>query len=258
MPVFGKRPASQASPPAETAQESPPPPENEEIAKARKYIEENRADDPLVHMKVTAQALNKFIYDRLNSSKGAHIESFLAILGSLAGFACLLPVWRQFKAGQLAPDDKNFLVVETADGGKYFFGDRINQPLLQSPHSVTAMLFNAASRMGADMMPDVVEMVRHVSTTVGTPSFGIPRLPPGKHLNEAPEAILYSVWPSAHATLSIFTQSEGEFPLIVAIAIEEIMAKASATIAPDLAAKIVLECAIPMAHIDPDKVLQRR
>ena len=58
-----------------------------------------------------------------------HVETLLSALGAMAGFGCQIAVREAVKAGQLNPESA-LVEVTTNDGGTYYFGDQINQPLL--------------------------------------------------------------------------------------------------------------------------------
>jgi hypothetical protein len=225
------------------------------IASMKALVAQHAHSDPHIHLKVTAQVLHKIILTPLNSEKGVHVDTALGVFGALAGFAAVHTAWRRVNAGTIAPSAANWTTVDTNDGSRYYFGDAINGPLLMAQSSLGQLVFGKAAALGATMMPDVTEMVRHVMSTVGGPSFGVPRFPPGHNMHGSPQETVRALWPRVLKIMAAFAKSEDEYVLMLTIAILEVMAMARGAIEPDIAAKIVLECAIPMSHVDPARML---
>jgi hypothetical protein len=74
-------------------------------------------------------------------------------------------------------------------------------------------------------------------------------------MHGSPQETVRALWPRVLKIMAAFAKSEDEYVLMLTIAILEVMAMARGAIEPDIAAKIVLECAIPMSHVDPARML---
>ncbi len=230
-------------------------PEPEDAARRQAVVEDaiareiaaRRAEDPLVGARVAAQELLQSAIQAATTDRGAHAESLFAILGALGGFACQMAVRRAPAAGA------TFAVAETADGRRFFFGDAINAPLLEDRLSLWSLGAGQAQALGATP-PDMIEIVRHVSASVGTPGFGIPRIPEGHGPAMLPMDYVRTLWPSWAPHVAARCGSPREWPIAFGLAVQQGMAMAKDVLAPALALSIVMECAIPMAKLDPGEI----
>lgn len=180
-------------------------------------------------------------------------ETILTAIGALAGFAAQHGIWEAVvKPGRMALQQA-FVVVETRSGEAYFFGDFLNNILAtQKPEylSVWKIVSSTAKSMGASELPDLVPMFKFTAEAVGSPQFGIPNLPEGHTPSMLPRDALTRFWPGALKLLRV-----GSDPLTcavdVATAAEQIMLSMKGEIDPSLAARIIMEAAIPMSRVDP-------
>jgi TPR repeat protein len=92
-------------------------------------IKEQKKTDPLIGAKVGAKEIIQQLLHLLRDNKGVHAESMLAVLGTLAGYACQASVRQEFVANQKLPEQGIFMVAKDADGRCYYFGDYLNKPL---------------------------------------------------------------------------------------------------------------------------------
>lgn len=183
----------------------------------------------------------------------ARRETILTAIGALAGFAAQHGIWEAVvKPGKMAIQQA-FVVVETRSGETFFFGDFLNN-ILATPKpeylSVWKIVSSAATAMGAAELPDLTPIFKHSAETVGTSQFGIPRLPDGCTPSLMPRDALTRYWPGTLKLLCV-----GSDPLTcavdVATAAEQLMLSMKGEIDPALAARIVMEAAIPMSKVDP-------
>ncbi len=183
----------------------------------------------------------------------ARCETILTAVGALAGFAAQHGIWEAVvKPGKMALQQA-FVVVETRSGETYFFGDFLNNILAtQKPQylSVWKIVSSTATAMGATELPDLVPMFKNSAETVGSPMFGVPELPEGHTPSMLPRDLLIRFWPQVLKMLRV-----GSDPLTcavdVATAAEQLMLSMKGEIDPALAARIIMEAAIPMSKVDP-------
>ena len=84
MPIFGKRPA--ASPPPPLPSEDPKDhPGHRAVLNHLRTLDETR---PEARLQMAGSILFDFVYQLVKGERGARIEDFLAILGSVGGHAC--------------------------------------------------------------------------------------------------------------------------------------------------------------------------
>jgi hypothetical protein len=136
------------------------------------------------------------------SDRGVHLESMLVAHGALAGFACQVAA-RISPPPEAIRDDSTvrWAEVRGADGQAYFMGDAINHYLLESPTSFWSVAAGIVPQLSAQPLPDPIEIVRHVVTTIGTDGFGSIRFPAGTSAADSPSNYLRRLWPIARQKL---------------------------------------------------------
>ena len=182
-------------------------------------------------------------------------ETALTVIGALAGFAAQHGIWEAMvKPGKMAIQEA-FVVIETRSGETYFFGDFLNTILAAmdpAQLSVWKIVGAAARAMGAETLPDLTPIFKHCAETVGTGSFGLPRLPDGHVPNILPRDAVNRYWPEARRILASRPDPEPmTWALDVAVAAQQLMLGMKDRIDPLLAAQVVMEAAVPMSRIDP-------
>lgn len=200
-----------------------------------------------------ATQIEQWLTKELRHLPDRRCETILTAIGALAGFAAQHGIWEAVvKPGKMAIQQA-FVVVETRLGETYFFGDFLNNILAtEKPQylSVWRIISGAARAMGATELPDLVPIFKHSAETVGTAQFGLPNLPEGHTPAMLPRDALIRFWPQCLKLLKV-----GADPMTCAIdvatAAEQLMLAMKDQIDPAMAARIVMEAAIPMSKIDP-------
>jgi hypothetical protein len=215
----------------------------------------------------------------LASSRGVHAETLMVSVGALAGFAGQNAAFRSI--GPPGTPANGAIVMAEAGGQHYYFGDRINGYLVQQRGEYAYPLwgFIAAAALQAGMAekdtPDVVEMFEHVTKTVGTSDFGIPRSVEGHPFHITPRQALETFWPRTKMLLGnadgvlvkglsgLESAPEGRtsvpeahWPLIMALVAWQFVRMAQGTLEPPLALRLVMESAIAMSKVDPKTIPQ--
>src|SRR5262249_30480569 len=154
--------------------------------------------------------LRENLLRRLTREGRIHAETTLMAAAAIAGFAAQNAVRVAFaKAGKPVPHwlpggalpADGFMYATTASGQQFFFGDRSNAYLVPEKASPLPTLWNfvAGAAIGAGMKPEELpkpdEYFAHVSRTVGTDGFGVPRGRLKSHLTL--DQILKTGWPFA-------------------------------------------------------------
>ncbi|HEX6638494.1 MAG TPA: hypothetical protein VF033_12630, partial [Steroidobacteraceae bacterium] len=184
----------------------------------------------------------------LKDTRGIHLESLFCALGALAGRACQESV-RARALAEGKPGDAFFTVAETSDGGRFYFGDALNQPLAEDRVSVWSLVAGAAAHDGAGRLPDLAEIFRHNAAVLGTAQFGVPRLPAEHPVHELPLDYARRLWPEARRVLAELAGEPRTWPVAMGLAIQEVMAQTRGQVSPAMVARIVMESAIPVSKI---------
>ena len=204
--------------------------------------------DPLLNVKLGGREIFHRTTQGLKNDRGVHIESLLACLGALAGYACQACV-REHNARAGASPESGLTVASGADGRLYFFGDPLNRPLAEDRYSVWSVIAGAVQQLGKPL-PDVEGIFKHVAATVGGAEFGIPRIPEGHRPGDLPINYLKAIWPQLLPIAQRFAAEPAHLPMIYSLAIQHAIFAARNVIDPTLAATIAMECAVPMSKVD--------
>ena len=207
---------------------------------------------------VSQKIKNMIMLELKESGSRVRIDDVLMILGALAGFSIQMAIRDHFvRLGKMSLQQA-FVVIETKDGGTYFFGDTINEGIV-SPHPKQLALWSfvggAAQHAGAKELPNLEDIFVHVSRSIATPQFGLPRLPPENTPRERPIDLLNKFWNPIRNYMALNVQSAGLWPFILGNSTQLAIIEARDAIDPALAAKIVMEVAIPMSKVDPRLIL---
>lgn len=212
-------------------------------------IEEKRKTDPLIGAKLGGKEVFQRLLQGMKGERGVHIESLLCALGALAGYSCQANLRAQAVEKGL-PETAALITVGGTNGKDYFFGDPLNQALAESQYSVWGIAAGAAKHNGCTTLPDINSIFAHVTETVGTDAFGIPRLPEGRVTTDTPINYLKVLWPALLPVATMFCRQPTEWPILFAVAIQEAFDAGKEVLPPDIALKIVMESAIPMSKVD--------
>jgi hypothetical protein len=199
-----------------------------------------------------AKAINQRLIAGLKNEKGVHFESFATLLGALGGFSCQVSVCEQQRAGTLPQPGSGksvWVVANDANGKKYYFGDALNLPLVEGPLSIWSLIVGILQHLGAEK-PDVGSIFQHVSATVGTETFGIPRIPDDHRPGDIPLNYLKVVWPHIFPLVKEISANPVDWPVIFGLAMQEAIMMGKDMVKPTLAATILMECAVPMSKVD--------
>jgi hypothetical protein len=201
-----------------------------------------------------AVSIAEIFVDRYRDDDGAtNFADVFNALGALAGFGCQMAIREGFIKSGAITEQKAFIIVQTKDGGRYYFGDFLNAPLLGngSAISVWSLIAEGAQRAGATALPDIREIADNDAKTVGTRDFGIPRVPERYRSAELPIDIVKKNWPAMQARLQREEIDPRFWGWTFALAAQHLMVDNRDRVDPAMAAKIVMEAAIPMSKIDP-------
>jgi hypothetical protein len=220
-------------------------------------LAEKRKEDPLIGPKVGSQEVLQRLLEAGKTERGVHAESLLCLLGALAGFSCQISVRMGYQLAPSTMQSDPLMRIDAVDGRHYFFGDAINRPLAESQHSVWSLAAATAQDLGCSDLPDINEIFKHVTSSVGTDQFGLPRINKPNIPGEMPINYLGKVWPQIYPIATRFCDKPAELPILFGLAIQQAMMQCKTVLDARLALQIVMESAIPMSKIDPASIDSR-
>lgn len=212
-------------------------------------IAEKRKEDPLIGAKVGSKDIFNRLISVMQDSKGVHIESFICALGSLAGYSCQAGLRREFIEGKDLSENEVFAIIDCKDGSRYYFGDKVNKPLVEDQYSVWSLAAGIVQHLGAKELIDIRELFEHVTKTVGSDSFGIPRIPEGHKPGDIPVNYVKHLWPAFLPVVESYCPP-CEWPILYGMAVQEAIGMGKDAIDPVFALSIAMESAVPMAKAD--------
>jgi len=220
-----------------------------------KVIAEKTAEDPLFGMKVVAKELVELSMILVKDDNGVQVETLLVLLASAAGYACQESVrYKYITKGDKSENDL-FTIMGCEDGKTYFYGDLINEPIMDDPYSIWRLAAGAAEEAGVKELVDVREIFAYVSSTLCQDDFGTPRLPKEQESSLNPTFIVKNVYPKYFVPLlKSYFENSTYWPIIFGLAIQNVILMAKETIDPNLALKVVMECSISMSKINIDDI----
>ena len=214
-----------------------------------RQIAERSKTDPLIGVKVGSKEVLQRVLTATKSARGVHVDSLLVALGALSGYACQASLRAQARLKGL-PESALLVTVQTKDGKKYFFGDGLNKSLAESQYSVWSLAAGTAQRAGCSTVPDLGEIFKHTSETVGTESFGKPRVAPNHMPQDLPLNYVQSLWPRLLPTVRKFCPNPEHWPILFGLSVQDAIDMSKKAIDPCTALQLVMESAVPMSKID--------
>jgi hypothetical protein len=188
-----------------------------------------------------------------------HHETLLTEIGALAGFAVQMSIRRSVIERQQLDPGTILVEVATKNNEIYYFSDLLNWMLFenmeQPPYCVWAYVSAPVPPESHLLLPDMSEIVSNAARSIGTKPFGVPRLPREHMPHKLPRSALEEHWRFIRAELGTAGRDPSQWPYDVAAAAQWQMSTGQGTIDLPLAARIVMEAAIPMSKVDPRTIL---
>jgi hypothetical protein len=205
--------------------------------------------DPYLGAKTAGREIHGRVSDALRGADPRPpAASLLCALGAVAGHACQASIGALAVAAGRAPHAA-FEHLRGADGRTYFNGDVLRGPLASHKMSIWHLATGAAGLHGARAMPDLLEIFEYNDAMVGRRGFGVPRLPAAHAVPELPIDLAGRFWPALAEPVSRLTGNPKLWPIAAGLAIQEAIAQTKDSLGPDVAVRIVMESAIPVAKI---------
>lgn len=219
----------------------------------RAAINQAKAQDPLVGVKIAARGLVQNLLNSMKDEKGVQVESLIILLSSIAGFACQMAIREGLVNSGKITAKEAFIVAKTKDGRKYFLSEMTNHRLVKDQHSFYGIVGYGAQMSGCTKMPDVIEIFEYISSTLGS---DIIRMPAGFNAPRfSPFEYVSMLWPTYQKMLAKECDDPDQWPILFSFALQEILILAKGVIDPAIAFSVALETAVLMSKIDPQEVL---
>lgn len=203
----------------------------------RQAIERTRLD-PLQGAKAGSRELVRIVAEQLQSRGDTRPESLLCALGALAGFACQVSARTNAFAHGMPQRD--------------YLAEDLSLLLFGMEYSVWGLVAGAARHNGCMNFPEPAEIWAHVGKTLGTPEFGVPRVPGQHAARQLPADYLRLFWPMLKPVIARYCNNPAHWPIMCALALQQAIEKGQGRIDAEMAMRMALESALPMARIHAD------
>lgn len=198
-----------------------------------------------------------------------HAETYLAAGGVIAGFAAQRALFAHLAETNDSDTLQQMHSVTTKAGGKYFFGDPLNQMLLHGPDAPAderlwplAAGGAIAAGLARERVPRVEEMFAHVAKSLGAENEGMPSVASKNFPHLPPQDLLKRLWPLAMMCFTGRFPGESRdydygvasphfWPAITARLANAQIQEVRPVLAPEIGLVIVMETAIYASKLDP-------
>ena len=256
-----------------------------DVPQTRPFVLPWKDSDDEVVVNVAIGSLRESMLAWLKTERGVHVETLLASIGALAGFAGQTAAFRRVETRDFPGADPkmstaamaehlrsaNLMVVaNTKSGESFYFGDLINGYVVPQPtneYSLWNFVAAAAIEGGLNPaeLPDCREMFQFIAQATGSAEFGVPRVAKGHQPQLMPRAALNLFWPRARF---ILTREDGPgpaqgrhvpphyWPLVIDLVARQFVLMSKSALDLKIAVALMMESAIAMSKVDPKTVPQ--
>ena len=216
---------------------------------------------PLARAQFVGRILFDMVCNILATNSQVRIEDLLSILASNGGYCCLLAALGDSCSIEPPPGSGSaipkMIVVTHKSGRIYYFSERANDYLIKEEFSLLRLALCAALSGDAEIPFKMIqETIGHVAETIGSDSaeFGVPRLPDEHLPGDLPLNYVRMLWPKFLDVLNSHHVPPAQWPATLGFALHPVIAASRGATDPTLAARITIECAVPMARVDPKRI----
>jgi|GEM_PF-817148 hypothetical protein len=138
----------------------------------KQVLDKAAVEDPLIYAKAGAQEIWNILLTALKEPDGRiNANNVLLWASGLSGIACQASVWEKSK---LTGTTAQFVVVETINGRKFYMGDALNKPLLESQYSIWSLAAGIYRKLlPYKPLPNLEELVVNCTNMIGNEEYRI-------------------------------------------------------------------------------------
>lgn len=220
-------------------------------------VRKAKKNNSFVVHEATANDLVFAIFDIAKNDEGVHLEKAFGIVGSLAGFSCaIVAALRHDSSTDQEFGKRTYSPVRTQNGETLYFGDFINEPLIEDKASFYRQIASRAATLGANKPFDLKDIFAHHAGLVGAPKYGKPRMPKGHILEQLPLDLVIEHWPDLLPILNRYDDAYAGWPISWGATGAQLMEMSKEVMPAQNALTIMMECALPMSKIGPSHLEQ--
>ncbi|MCQ2525962.1 MAG: hypothetical protein MJ130_04280 [Lachnospiraceae bacterium] len=181
---------------------------------------------------VVSMLLNSF-----KTPKGIDIKLALLFASGLAGVACHQAV---------IADEGEFQIAETNDGKRFYFGEDINKYLFENETSI----YSFCNALGGIDQAQLVDMVGQITGSINNDNRMIWNL-----TSESVYKHIMECWDkNFEAMILANCEKPSEWPILIGIALQNIMLEAGKAAPKEEVARMAMECVIKISMMRDDSI----
>ncbi|WP_216900151.1 hypothetical protein [Synechococcus sp. CCY 9618] len=211
-------------------------------------LQARRNQDPLAAARIGAEEVSRRLLDAMATAEGVHVESLLAVCGSLAGQACQASLRARARAAG-REETAGLHVVGTGDGGTFLVGEGLVGMLFNDPFATWSLAAGAAQQAGCTDLPDPTDLWRHGMATLGHETFGVPRVPDPHRPSQESLQQLPSLWPAVLPVARELCPDPAAWPILFGLVAQKAITLGRDVIDPCVALRIVMDTAVASAMV---------
>lgn len=217
-----------------------------------RHLGEREKEEPLIRAQVAGGIVFDLFVQLLANDKGVRIEDLIAALASIGGHLCLTSAVDELARQGLSTKAAGMMEVADREGNLYFFGDAPNRLLAEGETSLLSLALGAAQAHGAPVSFDmIVESMKRTAGAVGSADFGRVDVPEeNRPSSPAFDWVLHGRRKLIEA-LDVYAVPQELRPAAVGFALQRAISEGRQVLDPLIAARIAIDCAVPMAKVDP-------
>jgi hypothetical protein len=211
-------------------------------------MRERHGQEAGIEARIGAREILSRLVHALATPRGLHVESLLAVVGGLAGYATQVSLRARAEQAGCKPSSP-FHTIRTRDGRCFVVGEVLSWSLTEDPHSIWRLAAAEALHAGCTRLPDLGELFTHGIESLGTERFGRPSVPAHHQPSEAALTCVPEIWPLLFAQAREFCPDPRDWPILFAIAAQRAIAMSRDVLEPELALRIVMDTAIAQSKL---------
>lgn len=210
---------------------------------------DQRAENPWVASRVIYPQFYNSIAAALQNDKGVQIESLMATIGSLAGYASQVAVREIYANNGYMKSLIPFMLIETPDKEKFYMGDNLNYFLVEGTHAFWNFIAHTAQENGAKL-PDINDYFKYSVQEIGNESYGTLRVPEKHQISGKAFDHVLPIWNAIYPELTKFCPNPEEWPIMFGLIGQKAMNDGKSLVPADIALNIMMESAVLSSKYD--------
>lgn len=211
-------------------------------------LERMRLKDPLIGAKIGAYDLYNELINCIKQPEGYLICNVLLVFaGGFAGYACQAAVWEKYVQGLKRPAESVFNIVTSDNGRKYYFGNILNQYLMENQYAVVSLAEERFHELYEHLpLPSINPVIERTMQSIGDVEYKIcGEVSPGVIVKQ-----IDILWDRFIPKICRYCKSPDEWPILFGGVVQKVLELSKGTVDPVESMNIVLESAFCISKME--------